>query len=72
MSQTTKSLFFRNLNPHVKQQFKTTCVRRGELMQDVIEAFMRIYSKEPSVVPLDVLKKVRAERVKRTERKGKQ
>lgn len=71
MSNTKNALYFRNLDPHVKHQFKSVCVRRGECMQDVVEALMRVYITNPNTTPHTVLKKVRDGRVKRSERRGK-
>lgn len=58
---TKSALFFRNLDHHTKTQFKSVCVRREEMMQDVIEAFMRLYIKKPEVVN-DELKAIKRDR----------
>lgn len=64
MKQNTKNvLYFRNLNPHIKHQFKTTCIRRGDTMQDVVEALMRIYIDKPEVAN-NILREVRNKRAR--------
>jgi len=63
---TKSALFFRSLNPEVKRMFKVVAVRRGESMQDVIEAFMRLYIKKPEIVneELKTIKNIRVRRIK--------
>lgn len=62
-SYAKNALFFRGLNPFVKNQFKVTCVRRGDTMTEVIEALMRFYNTNPGSINKE-LKLVQAKRKK--------
>lgn len=50
--QTTGVLYFRKISPAVKSQFKSVCVRRGESMQEVIEALMIKYIEKPEEIKI--------------------
>jgi hypothetical protein len=60
---TKSCLFFRSLSPQVKNMFKKVSVGRGDTMQDVIEALMRLYIKKPEIVEAE-LKTVKKSRIK--------
>lgn len=47
---TKSAVFFRNLDHHVKQSFKTVCTRRGDSMQKIVEALMRLYIRVPDCI----------------------
>ncbi len=43
----TTTMFIRAVDVTVRDQFKGMCAVRGDTMQDVFEALMRAYIKEP-------------------------
>lgn len=45
--ETKGVMFFRRIDPSTKAIFKATCVRRGDFMEDVIEAMMIYFTKNP-------------------------
>jgi len=50
-------LYFRNVSPYTKSLFKSTAYRRGDNMNDVVEALMALYVKDPSIVKVKRRKK---------------
>lgn len=45
-------LYFRNISPHVKSLFKSVAYRRGDNMNDVVQALMELYVKDPACVKI--------------------
>ena len=52
-------LYLRNLPKDLKNLFRSTCVRRGNFMEDVAEALIRAYIRKPDMVRV-LTKKERA------------
>lgn len=48
-------IYIRNLTPGVKNLFKAVCSRRGDTIQDVVEALLRLYTKNPELVDRELI-----------------
>ncbi len=40
----------RHISPAVKQAFRSACVKRGQMMWEVLEALMRRYAAQPQTI----------------------
>ncbi len=57
-------LYVRDISPSVKKLFKAACSRQDETMQDVVEALLRAYMKDPTIAnkTMPAVKESRARR----------